>query len=1665
LAQALGLSHMPAEITIRGARQHNLRDLDLDLPRDALVVVTGVSGSGKSSLAFDTLFREGQRRFLGSFSAHARQAMGRLSRPRIGSLGGISPPVALRQARALRNPRSTVGTVSGLLDGLRLLLARMGETPPGFQGELPLRASLFSFNTAQGACPDCGGLGSCVRADPQLLVADPALSLRAGALVPTTPSGYVVYSQVTMDVLDQVCQAHGFSVDIPWKDLSEEQRWVVLYGSDRIQVPFGKHPLSSRMRWSGITARPRKLGTYKGLVPVIEGILARGPNRNAMRFARSMSCEACAGSRFGPQARAVRLRGRGVAELCALSLSDLGAFLQRLESSAGRPALVGPIASAALKRIAVLTGLGLEHLALERPAAELSSGEARRLLLGRCLGGGLQGMLYVLDEPSVGLHAQEIAGLTELLRALRDDGNSVVVVEHDAQIIAAADWLTDLGPGGGAEGGALLFNGPPAAAGPPAAQSALQIGPACRPIQAAWGELTIRGARARNLAGLDVSFALGALNLVAGVSGAGKTSLVGLTLGRAMRARLHGGRDIPGEHDALEGWEPIRKLIEVDQAPIGRTPRSNPATYTKLWDVVRGLFAQLPEARSRGWGRGRFSFNVKGGRCAACEGAGVQLVGMRFLGELAMPCERCHGRRFNQETLQLRYRGHDVSQLLELTVSQAAELLADQPRARRMLAALEDVGLGYIRLGQPATTLSGGEAQRVKLAAELGRAGRGHTLYLLDEPTAGLHDRDVGALLRVLRRLADEGNTVVAVEHHLDFLAAADRVVELGPGGGQRGGELVCCGSPQELMEAATPTGRAWRAAQRDAAARRAEALREQRSAAPSAPGSLRLEGVRTHNLKAIDVEIPRQRLSVVTGPSGSGKSSLVYDTLHAEARLRYAERLSAYARGRLRRMKRPLLERASGLTPTVAVGQEVGGRNPRSTVGTASEVLDLLRLLYARAAEQRCPDCGQILDAVRCGGCGTELQWPPRASLFSFNQATGACPACRGLGWSPVCDPQRLVSHPQRSLLAGAMDGSATGRFYGERDGQYLAILGVAGQALGLDFSRPWQELDAQARQVAMRGSAERSFLVSWRYKRGRRRGVHRFEGRWLGFATLVEQEYARKHADRRGAAMEALMVRAPCSPCGGARLGPQARAARFAGLGLARICDLSVERLAAFLRDLRPGEEAGQLSARSWRLSAGLRSELAQRLEDLRQLGLGYLQLARATDSLSAGEARRLKLARQLRAGLCDVTYVLDEPTLGLHARDTAQLLRALRRLTDAGNTVVVVEHDDEVIRAADHVLELGPGAGTRGGELLAAGSPEQLAEQERSLTGRYLRAGGLPLPTTRRPPQEGVRIHGASANNLAQLDLHLPSGVLLAVTGVSGSGKSSLVFEVLAASARAGAARGCRRIEGLQRFSKLSEIDGRPIGRSPRSTPASFTGLFDGIRACFARSPAARERGFGKAHFSFLDPRARCEACQGMGAVKTEMGFLADAWLPCERCGGQRYQPEILSVRLAGRNIAQVLEMNAGRAMDFFAEEPGIAPQLRLLCDVGLGYLRLGQPADSLSRGEAQRLKLARQLAAGGKGARNLYLLDEPTTGLHTSDVELLIVLLGGLVERGHSVVLVEHNLDVIASADQVLDLGPGAGPAGGRIVGQGTPEQLAESPFSATGAALRSRLGRA
>jgi excinuclease ABC subunit A len=1297
-----------------------------------------------------------------------------------------------------------------------------------------------------------------------------------------------------------------------------------------------------------------------------------------------------------------------------------------------------------------LDQVGLGYITLDRSSPTLSRGEAQRVRLAVTLTSRLEDMLHIFDEPTIGQHPADVA---RLLPAFRELAGPVVYVEHDRAAAAVADQAIDLGPGAGSDGGRLLMQGTPAelwqADTPTGRYFSLRERvalPESRPAPEQF--LTIHKAHLRNLQEIDVSIPLGRLTVITGVSGSGKSTLVEDVLVASL------AQDEPIGCQAIDG--PPLKPIMVDQAPIGKNPRSNPATYTKLANVIRDYFAS-----ATGLSPSHFSFNRPEGACPTCNGMGATEVQMRYLPSTWIPCADCDGQRFSDKVLATKadFGGRELSiaDFYDLRIDQVIPLLLEKGRldeknrrkVRRILEALRDVGLGYLTLGQPSPTLSGGEAQRVKLAKHLGRRSLSKNLLVLDEPSTGLHPRDIAGLLIVLDRLVRAGATVVIVEHNVDVIRAADWVIDLGPNSGPAGGRVLYAGPLNDLLNVENSlTGRALREEARATAPKsKKPAVTNQ----PTSRATISVRGARANNLKGIDVDFPKGALTVVTGVSGSGKSSLVNDVLRAEARRRFLESLSMYERQSTREGPEAPVESISGLGVTLAIDTARDKFDLRRTIGVAAEISHHLAVLFSCIGQRRCLTCDTAMERTSTLGHDEEWLCPncqttaPIAKPRHFSPSTyaAACLKCHGVGTLRKPNPAKLIIDPTKPLCGGAMHSPGffpKGYLCKPFNGGYDIVQALA-ERYGFDTSQtPWNEMTPEAQHAFLFGDPE-PLTVAFHSRTGR---VTTRTVTCPGFFGWIRDwDVGGTYTDTE-----------PCSECHGARLRPEILAVTLNGYTIHELSEMALCELARIIEGLDHNRvKSTPTDSHRSAIVASLRT-LHQRMRFLLKVGLGYVHLNRVSGTLSAGEAQRIKLARLLGSGLTSLTILLDEPTRGLHPCEVDALLEALLELrgngdTATGNTVIVVEHDPTLIRAADHLIDVGPGAGAAGGEIVARGSPEQVAQAD-TITAHWLHPRSTKTNTSerRREPQGWLTIHGARANNLCGDKVRLPLGVIVGVCGVSGSGKSTLLIDTLG---RALAPRKQTtsvayepvepgehdRIEGAPKRAILVDQARRGI-----YSPANFLGLNNPLYTLYAAGEDAQALGLDKKQIG-----QHCSACGGGGTIRIDMGFLPDVHATCDACRGTGYRPEAWQVRLHGVALPDLFSLTIDEVYDLLQDEDKVARPLAAARDVGLGYLVLRQPGHALSGGEAQRLKIAKELCRPTK-SETLYILDEPTVGLHMEDVAQLGQVLHHLVELGgHTVAIVEHHPHLLSACDWLIELGPGGGPEGGHVIAEGPPEFVA------------------
>jgi len=1919
-------------IQIRGARQNNLKGIDVDLPLGKLTLVTGPSGSGKSSLAFETIYAEGQRRYVETFSPYMRQFLDRMDKPRVDDIRGIPPAIAIEQSNPVKSSRSTVGTMTEINDYLKLLWPRVAHAfcpncsreirpetaqsiaqqvlhdcagknilitfwvavpaktqPRAFfdflqqQGYLrvwiedkvvrvdadpkikrlgarvqviqdriaiteenrarlveaietalrfgkgkiniipsveagvspaistnaadtaattalpfstgwhcahcdldirPPTPGLFSFNNPLGACPECRGFGRTIAIDLNKAIPDRSLSIKQGVVRVFRGAEF---GESQKDLL-RACAREEIDVNVPFEELPKADQDFVIEGEKR-SGDYTEEDYEYD-RWYGVRGFFRWLEskTYKMHVRVL-----------LSRYRAYVTCPSCKGGRYQPETVNYKIWGahapsRAVSgaspetlltlpQFQALSISDARDLLRKIDIPAGDKT-VQMLRNEISARLNYLCEVGVGYLTLDRSTRTLSGGEVQRVNLTTCLGASLVNTLFVMDEPSIGLHPRDVGRLVRVMHDLRDKGNTLLVVEHEEQIIRAADNLVDIGPGRGERGGELVWNG---ALDDFLLRSSRSLtrdylaGRKSIPIPKSRRKSTLSikiiGARQHNLKNIDVDLPLGVFTCVTGVSGSGKSTLIHDVLYRNLLiAKGQSSEQEPGACKSVAGAHRVRDVIMVDQAPLARTPRSTPLLYLGLYDRVRELFAAQPEAVSQGLTAGTFSFNSGSGRCERCSGTGYEKIEMQFLSDLFVRCAECEGKRFQSHVLKVQLHGKSIHDLLKLTVSEAIAFFAQIGEDKSLsepLGVLEEVGLGYLRLGQPLNTLSGGESQRLKLVGHLAESeiarslnGKGTpmkrehatkvgvgNLFIFDEPTTGLHFDDVAMLLRLFQRLVDGGHSIVVIEHNLEVIKCADWIVDLGPEAGDAGGDVVAVGTPEQVARVehshtgkflrrvllktlkalpvmptqllAThkfPSGeridqvagegprkapreleRSFAYAQDDNVEMARAAEEAPRFRVDGANGAIQVHGAREHNLKNIDVKIPREQLVVITGLSGSGKSTLAFDILFAEGQRRFLDSMSPYARQFVEQLEKPDVDLISGLPPSVAIEQRVTRGGGKSTVATVTEVYHFLRLLFAKTGTQFCPDCDLPVEKKSLAAIAKQIEstakrGPVRvlAPLVKARKGfhTEVARWAERQGFDTLYVDGKLVPIPHfrklerfkehtidvvvslidrkrisktREVVRRALEiGRGTGRLLDSKN--RLTVMST--EMSCPNCGRAFEELDPR--------------LFSFNSPHGACEECGGFGEIWdqdlqTGASpdgdSVLETELA---AERESERIEEGEAR-ECPSCHGSRLNAVARYVRVQGYTIDQFTNLSASEAARKVERLK-------FRGTHQTIAAGLVPEIQQRLRFMEKVGLGYLALGRSAKTLSGGESQRIRLAAQLGSNLRGVLYVLDEPTIGLHPRDNLRLLDTLTALRNKGNSLIVVEHDEETMRRADHIVDLGPRAGIHGGEVVATGTLRDVERNPSSETARCLKTP-LHHPTrglrrSLRDVEDWIEVHGARANNLKDIDVRFPVGRLSVITGISGSGKSTLMHEViwpavrdqLKERKRAGNGDLFKLVSGAQEIEAVYEVDQSPIGKTSRSTPGTYVKVFDEIRNLYAQLPVSRVRGYSASRFSFNAEGGRCETCKGQGVIKLEMNFLPRSYVPCEDCGGKRYNPQTLEVLYSDKSIGDVMEMTIEEAAEFFSAHPKIARPLSLLVDTGLGYLKLGQPSPTLSGGEAQRLKLVTQLKRGVSRAADerirkmrrpgstLYLLEEPTIGLHMADIELLLNVLHRLVDEGNTVIVIEHNLSVISEADYVVDLGPEAGADGGEVVACGTPEQVAKNRVSRTAPFLRKTL---
>ncbi|QSR87860.1 excinuclease ABC subunit UvrA [Methylacidiphilum caldifontis] len=1828
-------------IRLRKIYVHNLKGIDLDIPHKTLTVITGLSGSGKSSLAFDTLFAEGQSRYIETFPPYIRQFLLRVEKPKAESIEGMLPAIAVEQDRTTANSRSTVATMTGIADYLKILYARLSvpicprchqpiqkSTPKGIVEQLfrsylhkdflicyPVRfaahtsfreasqlllsqgyskiwlgnqivrideeptcsslmdfeeilvihslekveyeresqlletfeeslkmgkgtiqvvffpenkslsfsnrlicpvdkiefeeplPALFSFNNPKGACPTCHGFGRIITIDYDKVIPEKNLSVEQGAIRPFQ-SEHFKHWQI---FLERMLKKRKISLTKKIASYNKAEWDYLVQGED---PSTDADLLIEQDRWCGID----------GFFSILEKKTYQTHIRVFLsRYRLYTQCPDCQGSRFNKKALGYKVfSGQtplSIGEFLQLPITELIPIVSQIDIPVWDKAALKIIEELG-SRLRYLDDIGLGYLTLDRTSRTLSGGETRRANLTICLGNKLTNTLFVLDEPTIGLHPKDSSRLVELIKKLRDQGNTIVVVEHDETVIKNADYIVELGPGTGSEGGKVTYSGnlqgllssPSSLTGAYLSRRKTVEIPQNRrkPSQ---DRLQVRKANIHNLQNLDVDIPLGLFVTVTGVSGCGKSSLVHEIIAQG----LHRIKELDPPQGTFftgrayfNGWENIGEVIEIDQMAILKTPRSNIALYLGIWQYVRKLFASTDQALTQGIGESSFSMNSGEGRCPRCLGLGYEKIEMQFLADVYVCCSVCGGKRFQPHILAIRYQGKSVDQILEMTAKEASLFFTPQKSASGpqsvlckkivdRLEMLKEIGLDYLQLGHPLSQLSGGESQRLKILSILCESpfsfpldfnkktrktsGGQHRIVILDEPTTGLHMDDVSRLIGLLQKLVDRGNTLIVVEHNLDVILSSDWVIDLGPSGGKAGGKIVAQGPPESIAQSK----------QGFTAFFLNEKLNNKSSfyLSPMTPSSaavkrqsLSIRGARHHNLKSISLEIDLEKTTVLTGMSGSGKSTLAFDVLFAESRRRFLDSLSGYARQFIQSLEKPQVDDIEWLPPSIAIEQRSTIPGAKSTVGTLSGIYPFLRLLFAKTGVPFDPDTHE-----------EAIQQNPKEILNSIRSKLLADRTYRVL--APLVRERKGIYSSlgkwaqKKGYLGFRIDGDwyeavefpRLSRFKNHTLDLWLCTLNGGSVPEDLEKNISLALNLGQESVILFDETENKDTLYSTKFHCPQSgKSFDALDPRLFSFhsplgwcPTCLGNG---KIEEKTG--QDSIL----CPDCQGKKINRLARSVFLPwpihGLKptIDHLCSLPIDQLINYFQAIEPSFHQKAIVEK-------IIPELIKRLQFITQVGLHYLSLDREAQTLSAGELQRLHLCSQLGSNLQGILYILDEPTIGLHPTENQKLLDSLEELKNKGNTLVIVEHDTETMKRADKIIDLGPGAGAEGGKIIFEGSYAELLNCKNSITSRYLsQPMSHPLKGNKRRSCDDhaswLKIYGINVHNLKNVELELPLGRFVVICGVSGSGKSTLLKEVIFAAVKKTLQKSRGQIQneywtkviGTEALSDVCFVDQTPIGKNSRSTPLTYLGLFDIIRELYAQTPLSRQRGYTKSRFSYNSKEGSCPDCQGNGTIQVSMPLLPLFYLPCESCEGKRYNPQTLEVRYKDKSIYDILCMTAAEACSFFCSIEKLRKPLSILCDIGLSYLQLGQPTPTLSGGEAQRIKLAKELIAveqkmiqrelfwgSANEARILYLLEEPTIGLHLADIEKFLHLCQRLVEFGHTVVIIEHHPDVIAEADYVIELGPGAGERGGKIIGKGAPEHFSRTMNSPTAPFLK------
>ncbi|MBY8989187.1 MAG: ATP-binding cassette domain-containing protein [Candidatus Lokiarchaeota archaeon] len=1611
------------EIEIKGARENNLKNIDVKF-KDGLTVVTGISGSGKSSLVFDTLYHESNRRLIELFGYSRKWSSQRssykLAPAKVGSITGLGPAVAVGQNLLNRNPNSTLATASGLHPLFRLLYARFGVRTCHKCGtnitvltQDEIINYLFSLAREKSVVIYSQLVNNSIGSHKTLLnFLSEQFSTENIYIDDKKWEGLALNPSKPHKILIKLAQIDKSTADENVQEIVQRSQ---ILGSNILQIEVGK--------------KIEKITRVKSCVECGTWLKDIEPKHFYMScpFCKRKGCKECNFTGLHPLASSVYFSGQIITQLLKYSVKDALKLFKDTRLSIPTNRLITEIT----KRLVALKDVGLDYLTLNRSSPTLSRGESQRVRIALTLINQLEDVLHVLDEPTIGQHVTDI---TKFLPIFHKLPGPVIFVEHDRIAASAANNAIDIGPGAGTSGGSIIFNGSPSelweSNTPTGEFFSLRkkvIVPKLRPKPNLF--LKIEAADKHNLKEITVEIPLNRLTVITGVSGSGKSTLIEDVL----HASLH--KKKPIGCGKING--PSLKSVMVDQSPIGKNPRSNPATYTKISEIIRKLFS-----KETGLSASHYSFNRPEGACPTCKGMGALEIRMRYIPSSWISCPDCKQARFKEKVLKNKVvfgdKSYSISEFYNLSVSEIADLIENENRLssndlqklKEMLKTLKEIGLGYLSLGQPSPSLSGGEAQRIKLSKYLGKTSLINQIIILDEPSTGLHPQDLKGLLVILDRLVRARATVIIVEHNLDVIKAADWVIDLGPGAGDEGGNIIYSGPIEGLLKCKD--------------SKTAKALKLDELITPSSKrgkkkllDKITIKNAHIHNLKGIDVEFPKNAINVVTGVSGSGKSSLVSDVIEAEAKRRFFETLSMYERQGIRGGPEVLVDEISGLgvTSHVISTRALHSRffMIRNTIGKATEISLHIANLLAYVGEINCPKCGVLMihkTKMVCDKCNTIIKLP---NPIHFDPASyqAACRNCHGIGTVNVPQPDKLIINPEKPLCKGAMHSPGffpQGYLCKPYNGGYYVVQALAKRYDFDPASTPWNEMTKEAQDAFLFGNDE-PLEIHYENRKGDKRTYQsKFNGFYHGWVD--EWDIGGTYTDIK-----------PCESCKGAKLRPEYLAVTLNGYNMHQLSELPLVVLLKVLKSISIKHEIPDIVHRSYKT-------VLERLNFLIKTGLGYVHLNRIAASLSAGEAQRIRLAGVLGSGLTSLTIVLDEPSRGLHPSELEALLEALVELRDMGNTILMVEHDMLLINSADFIVDMGPKAGIEGGEIVATGPPIEI-KKKNTITANWLDGRKkFKYNEQKRTPKKWLKIYGVKENNLKGETIEIPHGLLVGLCGVSGSGKSTLLIDTIGRALAPKKHTTSMAHEPIEP-GKHDKIEGElsqtiiiDQTRASITSPMNYLGLKKNFFKIFAESEDAISLGLSE-----KDLKKRCTACKGYGLNKTDMGFLPDIYDLCEVCNGTGYSMDAWKVKVNGISLPELNELTIDEIHRLFKEEDSIEKKLKFVKDVGLGYLVMNQPAYTLSGGEVQRLKIAKELSKKSTN-KTMYILDEPTVGQHMEDVSRLINVLQRLVKKGHTVVVIEHHPHLLAACDWLIELGPGAGDEGGRLIAAGTPVMIAE-----------------